>query len=161
MTTVSELRKWLARMNSSDDVYIDEGGLTLRGPGGAYTEIGGDPNDEEPSPTPPIQKRQRDALAFMLKGEFPWLGTDEEVQSCADEVSRLGALYAILTAPSPDSAQEPVDRQTRADLISALNLAITADQHRIVIGTPKSPNPAMLERWEAIRDGLLAKELAQ
>lgn len=146
------------------------------------------------------------AFAGILKGRFPWLGTDEEAIRCTDEVRRLEELYEELTegkGPEPgrfeslgreldavvetdperitenvnrikaavadqarssaESAQEPepVDRQTRADLISALNLAITADKHRVVIGSPKSTNPAILKRWEAIRDDLQAQELAQ
>lgn len=46
---------------------------------------------------PELTPREEKKLADLLKRHFPWLGTDEEVQSGADEVAKLAELYDRLT----------------------------------------------------------------
>lgn len=47
MITSSELIRWLKTMPPGSPVCINEGGLALLGPDGAYLEIGGEPLEDQ------------------------------------------------------------------------------------------------------------------
>lgn len=58
--------------------------------------------DIQPQPT--LAENQR--LASILKRWFPWLGTDEELRSCSDQVDTLNELYRALL---DDDRVTPID----------------------------------------------------
>ena len=48
MIITHALYNWIQTLDPDAEVWIDEGGLTLCGPEGAYLEVGGNPDEDEP-----------------------------------------------------------------------------------------------------------------
>lgn len=48
-----------------------------------------------------LTPEQRDRVALELERLFPWLGTDDEIQSGADECERLALYHSTLLARWP------------------------------------------------------------
>jgi hypothetical protein len=47
MMTKEQVINWLVGLPAGEPVWIDDGGLALGTPGGAYLEIGGEPEEED------------------------------------------------------------------------------------------------------------------
>ena len=65
--------------------------------------------DGQPQPTPAENQR----LTSILKKWFPWLGTENEIRSCSDQINTLNELYRALL---DDDKVTPID-PTLAELI--------------------------------------------
>lgn len=76
--------------------------------------------------------------------------THEALRAACEELAQRSTPLPAESAQEP----EPADRQTRADLIQALDSALRHIEHHAYLD-------ALRGRWEAIRDDLTAQELAQ
>jgi hypothetical protein len=57
-------------------------------------------------PETPEQEQVRLAVRTALKQYFPWLGTDEELQSCADQVEVLCQMYEDFGGEQESESEE-------------------------------------------------------